>query len=82
MTKEGMRKGIEGSAAFLLFLSKGVLLRPFCQVIPLFVWATSSINSPPRSQFEIREAVKLKKPIVCLHEADTRYGEVIVRQDF
>ena len=33
LTKEGMRKGIEGSAAFIVFLSKGVLLRPFCQVI-------------------------------------------------
>ena len=29
-TKEGMRKGIENSSAFILFLSKGVLARPFC----------------------------------------------------
>ena len=29
---QGMRKGIEDSAAFVLFLSTGVLLRPFCQV--------------------------------------------------
>ena len=32
LTKEGMRKGIEESAAFILFLSEGVLLRPFCQM--------------------------------------------------
>ena len=32
LTKEGMKKGVEESAAFILFLSTGVLLRPFCQV--------------------------------------------------
>eukprot|EP00935_MAST-01C_sp_MAST-1C-sp1_P000984 g984.t1 len=31
LTKEGMRQGIEDSAAFVLFLSTGVLMRPFCQ---------------------------------------------------
>jgi hypothetical protein len=31
LTKEGMRKGIVHAAAFLLFLSKGVLDRPFCE---------------------------------------------------
>jgi hypothetical protein len=30
LTKEGMRQGIVHAAAFLLFLSKGVLDRPFC----------------------------------------------------
>ena len=28
---QGMRKGIDDSAAFVLFLSEGVLLRPFCE---------------------------------------------------
>jgi hypothetical protein len=31
LTKEGMRQGIVHAAAFLLFLSKGVLDRPFCE---------------------------------------------------
>jgi hypothetical protein len=33
LTKEGMRKGIVHAAAFLLFLSKGVLDRPFCEYL-------------------------------------------------
>ena len=32
LTKEGMLKGIEQAAAFMLFLSQGVLQRPFCQM--------------------------------------------------
>ena len=32
LTKEGMLKGIEHSAAFVLFLSQGVLERPYCQL--------------------------------------------------
>ena len=32
MTKEGMLNGIEQAAAFVLFLSQGVLLRPYCQM--------------------------------------------------
>jgi hypothetical protein len=31
LTKEGMRRGIQQAAAFLLFLSDGVLERPFCR---------------------------------------------------
>jgi hypothetical protein len=31
LTKEGMRQGILHAAAFLLFLSKGILDRPFCK---------------------------------------------------
>jgi hypothetical protein len=31
LTKEGMRQGVVHAAAFLLFLSKGVLDRPFCE---------------------------------------------------
>jgi hypothetical protein len=37
LTKEGMRKGIVHAAAFLLFLSKGVLDRPFCKYLFLVV---------------------------------------------
>ena len=32
LTKEGMLKGIERAAAFILFLSLGVLQRPYCQM--------------------------------------------------
>ena len=32
LTKEGMLKGIERAAAFVLFLSQGVLERPYCQM--------------------------------------------------
>ena len=32
LTKEGMLKGIEQAAAFMLFLSEGVLQRPYCQM--------------------------------------------------
>ena len=32
LTKDGMLKGIESSAAFVLFLSTGVLERPYCQL--------------------------------------------------
>ena len=32
LTKEGMLKGIEQAAAFVLFLSAGVLNRPYCQL--------------------------------------------------
>ena len=32
LTKEGMLKGIEQAAAFILFLSSGVLQRPYCQM--------------------------------------------------
>ena len=31
ITKEGMRKGIREAAVFILFLSEGVLKRPYCQ---------------------------------------------------
>ena len=32
LTKEGMLKGIERAAAFILFLSSAVLQRPYCQM--------------------------------------------------
>ena len=52
-----MRRGIQQAAAFLLFLSEGVLERPFCQ-------------------FEIREAMALKKPMMLIHESDPRFGSL------
>ena len=32
VTKDGMLEGIERAAAFILFLSVGVLTRPYCQL--------------------------------------------------
>ena len=32
LTKDGMLKGIEQAAAFVIFLSAGVLMRPYCQM--------------------------------------------------
>ena len=44
---QGMRQGIITSGAFILFLSAGILSRPFCQ-------------------FEIREAIARKKPMILI----------------
>lgn len=54
ITVDGMKEGIENSAVFILFLTKGVLTRPFVQ-------------------FEIRTALRAKKPFIVLHEEDTRH---------
>jgi hypothetical protein len=37
LTKDGMRQGIEDAAAFLVFLSEGVLDRPFCEWHPFLL---------------------------------------------
>ena len=42
LTKEGMREGIVQAAAFLLFLSHGVLERPFCESI-LCIWCMAGV---------------------------------------
>jgi hypothetical protein len=42
LTKEGMREGIVQAAAFLLFLSDGVLERPFCESI-LCMWCMADV---------------------------------------
>ncbi len=51
---EGMAEGIRTSRNFILFLSDGVLSRPYVQ-------------------FEIRCALKLRKPFILIHEADERH---------
>jgi hypothetical protein len=48
LTKEGMRQGIVHAAAFLLFLSKGVLDRPFCKY---FYLSSNFILSSPYTPF-------------------------------
>ena len=56
LTRAGMVAGIHESATFVLFLSHGVLERPFCQL-------------------EIRRAMQENKPIVLVHEEDSRHGK-------
>ena len=41
LSQEGMPKGVVHASAFLLFLSKGVLERPFCELL------VSSVPLPP-----------------------------------
>jgi hypothetical protein len=52
-----MRDGVERSGVFLLFLSEGVMSRPFVQL-------------------EVREAMRLNKTIILVHEQDTRFHRV------
>ena len=70
LTADGMKAGVKESAFFILFLSTGVLTRPFVQTevsdrscralsIPLIRFA----------QLQIREAIRLKKKILLMHEA-------------
>ena len=70
-----MRHGIEGAAAFLVFLSKGILDRPFCTFcFTKFLHARLICNVTAAGQFEIREAMALHKPMVLVHESDPRFG--------
>lgn len=55
LTEEGMMKGVQRSAAVILFLNDSVLTRNFVQK-------------------EIREALKHKKKVILVHEADGRHG--------
>ena len=66
------RKGIETAAAFILFLTKGVLLRPFCQVHATALECVARLDFA-HPQFEIRAALALKKPMVLLHGARDAY---------
>jgi hypothetical protein len=52
-----MRDGVERSGVFLLFLSEGVMSRPFVHL-------------------EVREALRLNKTIILVHEQDTRFHRV------
>ena len=66
LTVDGMKGGVKDSAFFVLFLSKGVLTRPFVQT------EVSDRRCRSRLAFvdlQIREALQLKKKIVLLHEA-------------
>ena len=80
---QGMRKGVKESAAFILFLSAGVLLRPVrassaAEAMSATSWCPIRSSSltfvvavmvvlSQFCQLEIREALALKKPVVLLH---------------
>lgn len=53
-SEAGMLEGVRGSRVFLLFLTQGVLKRPWVQ-------------------FEVREALRLGKPVVLVEETDPRH---------
>ena len=68
-----MRQGILDSGAFILFLSAGILSRPFCaSIMSILQFCFSQItdSSAPclPGQFEIREAIAHRKPMVLIRK--------------
>lgn len=54
LTKEGMRQGIITSGAFILFLSAGILTRPFCRFLIVPVLGQTALNYSSSSRRPIR----------------------------
>jgi len=54
-TEAAMLNGVRGGTAFLLFLTRDTLTRPYCAM-------------------ECRAALAIKKPVVIVHEPDSRWG--------
>ena len=71
LTKEGMLKGIEQAAVFILFLSQGEQADTISQIISVIRCALGTqppgVLERPYCQMEIRHAVALGKPIVLIH---------------
>ena len=79
-----MRQGIITSGAFILFLSAGILTRPFCRFLILdgacvraclleraFTFIPNhAVMLCATGQFEIRQAIAHKKPLVLIRESD------------
>ncbi len=89
---QGMRQGIIESGAVIIFLSAGILSRPFCTCLSSFSLASCLIFayffrpvacpifiSPSilQGQFEIRVALASKKVLVLIHESDQRHGAYV-----
>ena len=70
---QGMRQGIITSGAFILFLSEGILTRPFCRFLMVPVPSRTRFDSCGvlciSGQFEIRAAIAHKKPLVLIRES-------------
>ena len=67
--KEGMRQGIVESGAVIIFLSAGILSRPFCTFVYLLLCALKSVIPLVLGQFEIRVALSLKKTVILIRES-------------
>ena len=64
LTKDGMLKGIESSAAFVLFLSTGVLERPYCQ---MEIRHALALKKPVVLLHGESESTKFARPHRCLN---------------
>ena len=73
LTKAGMKDGVSKTSCFLLFLSAGVMARPYVQVIRRFVvrapcsFGVTCLLPLCPDQFELRTAIELGKKIVLVH---------------
>ena len=74
LTKEGMLKGIERAAAFVLFLSSGVLERPYCQMEirhalalkkPVVLLHGDSKHEPKDDRYDSLLTPTICSPTVC-----------------
>ena len=69
-----MLRGIIESGAFILFLSAGILTRPvrvvqWCRLAGSVAYETTAVRIFAQfCQFEIRQAIKHKKPLVLIRE--------------
>jgi hypothetical protein len=80
LTADGMKRGVMCSDVFVLFLSSGVMSRPFVHLVRVlgsFWWLGLSrfIFSACLPQ-ELREAIMHKRKLVLLHEQDQRFHAV------
>ena len=71
-----MKEGVSNTGCFLLFLSSGVMGRPYVQVIAnhLLDLLLICCSHSPR-QFELRTAIELGKKIVLVHETESAHGK-------
>ena len=70
LTKDGMLKGIESSAAFVLFLSTGVLERPYCQ---MEIRHALALKKPVvLLHGEMSESTRCARPHDCAFSSDRR----------
>ena len=69
-----MKEGVSKTGCFLLFLSSGVMERPYVQVASEIFIALCAARDLCSPQLELRTAIAHGKKIVLLHEDDARHG--------
>ena len=83
LTKEGMLKGIEQAAAFILFLSSGVLERPYCQLEirhamalkkPIVLLHGEIVGAAARRVLCVVHFTPARSLVRSFVESDARYG--------